>query len=130
VKIVTQETADVALESNDADKTNQRRASWEKLVKKTILVDDDEDADYDILTDESYYIFGDKNFKFFPDAKGFSIAFDSNENESSSVGRAWTTSINGNCIVRGQIENSIGYFDKNGNFVENILIRIFRILKK
>ncbi|WOD43314.1 hypothetical protein [Hwangdonia lutea] len=117
VKVITRETADVKLDKNDKNKVNQSRVNATKKVEKMVMVDDDNDADYDILTKETFFVSGDQTYKFTPNDKGFDIIFDNDNNEFVKIGKAWSTSASGNYIIRGEMHNGIGYFDKNGNFV-------------
>ncbi|MEP3836944.1 MAG: hypothetical protein ABJM36_04825 [Algibacter sp.] len=117
VKVITRETSNVKLKDADAKKVNQDRVLSTKKVEKMIMVDDDADADYDFLTKETYYVSGDKNYKFTPNKKGFDIAFNTNTNEFVKTANAWESSANGHYIVRGDNKNGIGYFDSEGNFI-------------
>ncbi|MFD1162187.1 hypothetical protein [Hwangdonia seohaensis] len=117
VKVITRETADVKLDKKDENKVNQNRVNATKKVEKMVMVDDDNDADYDVLTKETFFVSGNETYKFTPNERGFDIIFDKDENEFVKIGKAWSTSASGNYIIRGEMHNGIGYFDKNGNFV-------------
>lgn len=117
IKIITRETSDVKLNKADKNKVNQSRISAIKKVDKMVMVDNDEDAAYDFLTKETFYISGDNNYKFSPNKKGFNITYNDNNSDYVKVGNAFITSANGNYIVRGKVENGLGYFDNEGNFI-------------
>ncbi|GGK29412.1 hypothetical protein GCM10007962_24560 [Yeosuana aromativorans] len=118
VKVVTRETASVELDKKDQNKTNQNRIKATKKVKKTVSVDNDNDNNYDVLSQETYYILGDEKYMFTPNKKGFDIAYDKNKDNDHliKVGKAWSTSTNGYYILNGNMHSGIGYFDSNGNF--------------
>jgi hypothetical protein len=130
VKVITRETADVELSKNDENKVNQNRVNATKKVEKMILVDDDKDADYDFLTKETYFVSGDKNYKFKPNKKGFDIVFDNDNDKFVKIGKAWATGTNGNYIIRGKVNNGIGYFNENGDFVVQYFDESSKSIKK
>lgn len=117
VKVVTRETADVELDKNDAKKVNQDRIKATKKVEKMVMVDNDDDDSYDLLSKETYFVSGDENYKFSPSNQGFDIAFDNDNNKFINIGKAWSTNANGSYIIRGKMHNGIGYFDADGNFI-------------
>lgn len=118
VKVVTRETASVELDKKDQNKTNQDRVEATKKIEKRVFVDNDNDDNYDMLTQETYYVLGDEKYMFTPNKKGFDIAFDKNKDNDHliKVGKAWATSTNGYYILNGEMQSGIGYFDSNGNF--------------
>lgn len=130
VKVITRETSDVKLDENDEKKINQNRVNATKKVEKMIMIDDDKDHDYDTLTKETYYVSGEGNYKFTPNNKGFDILFDNDENKFVKIENAWATSASGNYIIRGEMHNGIGYFDKNGNFVVEYFDEDSKTVKK
>ncbi|TNJ46419.1 hypothetical protein KFZ70_13370 [Tamlana fucoidanivorans] len=117
LKVVTRETANVELDKRDAHKVNQKRIDATKKVEKVIMIDDDSDEAFDVLTKTTYFVKGDDNYKFIPNNNGFDIAFDNDNNRFVKVGKAWSSQAKGNYIVRGKMHNGIGYFDTAGNFV-------------
>jgi hypothetical protein len=118
VKVITSETESVELDKKDKNKINQNRIGATKKVEKTVIIDNDDDDNYDVLTQETYYILGDETYMFTPNKKGFDIAFDKKKdnNHLIKVGKAWTTSNDGYYILNGDMHSGIGYFDSNGNF--------------
>ncbi|WP_166966539.1 hypothetical protein [Yeosuana marina] len=118
IKVVTSETASVELDKKDKNKVNQDRIGATKKVEKTVSIDNDDDNNYDVLSQETYYILGEENYRFTPNEKGFDITFDKNKdnNHFIKVGKAWTTSNDSYYILNGEIHSGIGYFDSNGNF--------------
>ena len=118
IKVVTTETASVELADKDKNKTNQDRIEATKTVKKTVFIDNDNDDNYDFLTEETYYVLGDEKYMFTPNKRGFDIAFDKNKdnNQFNKVGKAWVTSTSNYYILNGDMHSGIGYFDTNGNF--------------
>ncbi|WP_338358138.1 hypothetical protein [Yeosuana marina] len=118
IKVVTSETASVELDKKDKNKVNQDRIGATKKVEKTVSIDNDDDNNYDVLSQETYYILGEENYRFTPNEKGFDITFDKNKdnNHFIKVGKAWTTSNDGYYILNGEMHSGIGYFDSNGNF--------------
>lgn len=117
VKVVTRETSNVNLDKNDVDKINQNRISATKKIEKMIMIDDDADTEYDFLTKETYFLNSDKNYKFTPSDIGFDMAFDNENNKFVTIGKAWSTQNTGSYIIKGEIYNGIGYFNKEGNFI-------------
>jgi hypothetical protein len=118
LKVVTRETASVELDKKDKNKTNQDRVKSQKTVEKTVMIDNDDDNAYDVLTQETYYVAGDEQYMFTPNKRGFDIAFDKNKENDHyvKVGKAWTTSTHGYYILNGNMHSGIGYFDADGNF--------------
>ncbi len=118
IKVVTRETASVELDEKDKNKTNQDQVEGTTTVKKTVFIDNDSDNNYDILTQETYYVLGDEKYMFTPNKRGFDIAYDDIEANDRfvKIGNAWTTSSNGYYIINGEKHSGIGYFDANGNF--------------
>ncbi|ULC58223.1 hypothetical protein MBM09_09860 [Flaviramulus sp. BrNp1-15] len=117
VKVVTRETANVKLDKNDATKVNQDRVAATTKVEKMLMIDDDADSDYDTLSKVTYFMYGDNNYMFTPNSRGFDIAFDKDKEKFVNVGRALTTGAKGNYIISGEAYNGIGYFNTDGNFV-------------
>ena len=113
MKVVTRETADVALDEEDKHKINQDRVNVPKKVEKMVMVNDGGEA-YNLLSKETYFVMEDDNYMFVPTQKGFHIS--SNNNESADIGKAWSTSVDGYYILNGGQKNGIGYFDDDGNF--------------
>jgi bifunctional ADP-heptose synthase (sugar kinase/adenylyltransferase) len=118
VKVVTRETALVELDKKDKNKTDQNRVESTKKIEKTVFIDNNNDDNYDMLTQETYYVLGDGKYMFTPNKKGFDIAFDKNKDNDHlvKVGKAWTTSRNGYYILNGDMHSGIGSFDSDGNF--------------
>lgn len=50
LKVITRETASVELDEKDKNKTNQDRVKSPKTVEKTVMIDNDGDNAYDVLT--------------------------------------------------------------------------------
>ncbi|NJX15111.1 hypothetical protein [Tamlana crocina] len=117
VKVVTRETADVKLDKKDKEKVNQQRVKSTKKVEKMLMVDDDNDAEFDLLTKTTHFVNDNGQYKFTPTNRGFDIAFDNDNNQFVEIGSAWTTQSGGNYIISGEVQNGIGYFNKNGDFV-------------
>lgn len=117
VKVVTRETSNVELDKSDRNKTNQDRVPATKKVEKMVMVDDDNDNDYDLLSKETYFVSGNDSYRFSPSNQGFDIAFDNDKNEFVKVGKAWTTHSNGTYLIRGKMHNGVGYFTEDGSFV-------------
>lgn len=116
LKVVTRETSLVELDKKDENKTNQNRVESTKKIEKTVFVDNNSDDNYDMLTQETYYVLGDEKYMFTPNKKGFDIKFDEDNNNLIKVGNAWTTSRNGYYILNGDMQSGIGSFDSDGNF--------------
>ncbi|WP_396601080.1 hypothetical protein [Algibacter sp. R77976] len=117
VKIITRETSNVKLDGKDKNKINQGRVDATKKVEKMVMIDNDSDDEYDILSKETFYKSGDQNYKFTPHDKGFNMAFDNNNNMFVGVGEAWNSQKPGNYIVKGNSYNGLGFFDNKGDFV-------------
>lgn len=117
VKVITRETSNVELDEKDKNKVNQDRVDATKKVEKMVMIDNDADNDYDILSKETYFISGEQNYKFTPNDNGFDMAFDNNNNKFVGVGNAWKSLNAGSYIVKGDNYNGIGFFNKNGDFV-------------
>lgn len=116
IKVITKETANVKLDADDKYKLNQDRVAATTKVQTTIMIDDDADTAYDILTRETYFINEDMNYKFSPDSSGFMMALANDKNEFVDIGKAWNTHTPGSYIIKGETYNGIGYF-KDGMFV-------------
>lgn len=116
LKVVTRETSLVELDKKDENKTDQNRVESTKKIEKTVFVDNNSDDNYDMLTQETYYVLGDEKYMFTPNKKGFDIKFDEDNNNLIKVGNAWTTSRNGYYILNGDMQSGIGSFDSDGNF--------------
>ena len=117
LKVISRETSNVELALDDKEKVDQQRVSTAKKVETMVMVDDDLDPDYDLLSKETHFISDDKNFKFSPSDGGFNIIFDNNDNEFVVVGKAWRTKNPGSYIVKGETYNGIGYLTEKGEFV-------------
>jgi len=102
---------------DDIKKVNQQRVATTKKVETMVMVDDDFDPDYDLLSKETHYVSDNKSFKFSPSDGGFNIIFDNNDNEFVVVGKAWSTENPGNYIVKGETYNGIGYLTEDGVFI-------------
>lgn len=116
IKVVSKETSNVKLDKADANKVNQDRVAATKKLQTTIMVDNDKDAAYDILTKDTYYISANNEYKFSPDESGFIIAMSDDKNKYKDIGKAWTTQSSRNYIIKGKKYDGIGYFDKDGSF--------------
>ncbi|GGD09564.1 hypothetical protein [Hyunsoonleella pacifica] len=117
IKVVTKETSKVKLDADDKYKLNQDRVPTDKKVTTTIMIDNDADKAYDVLTSETYYISADKDYKFSPNTSGFMMALANDKNEFVEIGKAWNTHSPGSYIIKGETFNGIGYFDKDGSFI-------------
>ncbi|MCF7560727.1 hypothetical protein L3X39_08760 [Sabulilitoribacter multivorans] len=117
VKVVTRETASVKLNEKDKNKVNQDRVNTSTKVEKMVMVDNDNDENYDVLSKETYYKIGDKNYLFKPSDRGFDIAFNKDKAMFIPVEKALNTNANGHYLVNGESYTGIGYFNKEGNFV-------------
>ncbi|MFD2726013.1 hypothetical protein [Hyunsoonleella rubra] len=118
IKVVTKETANVKLDADDKHKLNQDRVPATKKVQTTIMIDNDADTAYDVLTKETYFISEEKDYKFSPNKSGFMIALTDDKNEFVEIGKAWNTHTPGSYIVRGETYNGIGYFEGDTFVVE------------
>ncbi len=117
IKVINKETSHVKLDAEDANKINQDRVPAETKVVKTVMIDNDKDKAYDLLTTETFYVNEDSSYRFSPDESGFMMALSDDQNEFVEIGKAWNTKSQGNYIVRGETYNGVGYFDKDGSFV-------------
>lgn len=117
IKVVSTETSNVKLDSTDTNKINQDRVAARKKVTTTVMIDNDTDSAYDILSTETYYINADKSYKFSPDESGFMMALGNDKNEFVEIGKAWNSKKSGSYVIKGKTYSGIGYFDKNGNFI-------------
>ncbi|WP_158850066.1 hypothetical protein [Algibacter sp. L1A34] len=117
LKVISRETSSIELSMDDMEKVNQERIASTKKVETMVMVDDDLDPDYDLLSKETHFVSDDKNFKFSPNDGGFNIVFDNNDNEFVVVGKAWSTKNPGSYIVKGETYNGIGYLTEKGEFV-------------
>ena len=117
VKVITRETSNVELDDKDMNKVNQDRVDATKKVEKMVMIDNDSDDEYDILSKETFFISGEQNYKFTPNDKGFNMAFNNNNNEFVGVGEAWSSQKPGSYIVKGNSYNGLGFFDDKGDFV-------------
>ncbi|WP_152596219.1 hypothetical protein [Algibacter lectus] len=117
LKVISRETSNVELALDDKGKVDQQRVATTKKIETMVMVDDDLDPDYDLLSKETHYISNDKSFKFSPSDGGFNIIFDNNDNEFVVVGKAWSTKNPGSYIVKGETYNGIGYLTEKGEFV-------------
>ncbi len=117
IKVVSKETAHVKLDKTDANKVNQDRVAATKKVQTTVMIDNDKDTAYDVLTKETYYINANDEYKFSPDESGFMIALNNQKDEFVEIGKAWMTHAPGRYIVKGEVYDGIGYFNEDGSFV-------------
>lgn len=117
LKVISRETSEVKLASDDKNKLNQERVPTRKKVETMILVDDDSDSDYDFITKETKFSNENKNYKFTPSIEGIDITFDNNSNEFIPVGKAWNSQKPGSYVVKSETYNGIGYFNQEGDFV-------------
>ncbi len=117
VKVVTRETNSVELDKKDENEVNQNRVNSISKVEKMVMIDDDEDGDFDFLTKETSYKIGDKSYLFKPNDRGFNIAFNNNESKFVTIENAFNTNKKGNYYINSAAYNGIGYFDNSGNFV-------------
>lgn len=117
LKVITKETSDITLDDQDMNKVNQNRLKSDVLVEKTIMIDNDGDSNYDVLTTQTYYKLGNSGYRFSPNEKGFDISFSDEESKFKRVGNAWNTSASQYYIVNDDMHSGIGHFDTNGNFV-------------
>jgi hypothetical protein len=111
VKVITRETADVELDENDANKTNQERVAATTKVEKMTYVNDN------VLTNETSYKMNDGNYVFSPNETGFEMSQSRENNQYEKIGKSWASSVKGYYIVDGAAHSGIGYFDQSGNFV-------------
>ncbi|MFB9057705.1 hypothetical protein ACFFU9_13235 [Mariniflexile ostreae] len=117
VKVIIREEADILLNPDDENKTNQERLSSEAKVEKTVLVDHDDDYDYDSLTQVVYYKIGNDNYMFTPNKTGFDMASENDNNSFTKFGTAWFSSSKDHYIVNDKEHTGIGFFDTQGNLV-------------
>ena len=117
IKVTSEETANVKLDPNDKYKVNQRRIAAEKKVKNTIMIDNDADAAYDVLTSETFYVNKNNDYRFSPDKSGFTMALSNEKNDFVDIGKAWSSTNTKTYIIKGEMYNGIGYFDSKGNFI-------------
>ncbi|NCT15872.1 MAG: hypothetical protein GW774_11480, partial [Flavobacteriales bacterium] len=116
-KVITKETSDITLDDDDINKVNQNRLKSDIIVEKTVMIDNDADSKYDVLSKQTFYKLGDSGYRFSPNKKGFDIDFSSENAKFKQVGNAWNTSSNQYYIVNESMYSGIGHFDANGNFV-------------
>ncbi|MGZ0017233.1 hypothetical protein [Yeosuana sp. AK3] len=117
LKVITKETSDITLDDDDINKVNQNRLKSDVLVEKTIMIDDDADSNYDVLSTETFYKLGNSGYRFSPNNKGFNIDFNVEDSKFKQIGNAWNTSYSHYYIVNDAMYSGIGHFDANGNFV-------------
>lgn len=117
IKVVSRETADVELAMDDKEKVNQNRVATTKKVETMVMVDDDLDPDYELLSKETHFISDDKSFKFTPNNGGFNIAYDNNSNKFVVVGKAYSSKNPGSYVVKGETYNGVGHFNEKGDFI-------------
>jgi hypothetical protein len=117
LKVVSRETSDVALASGDKEKIYQNRVATTKKVETMVMVDDDFDPDYELLSKETHFISDDKSFKFTPSDGGFNIAYDNNNNKFVVVGKAYSSENPGSYVVKGETYSGIGHFNEKGDFI-------------
>ncbi|MDN3667208.1 hypothetical protein ACFFU1_06775 [Algibacter miyuki] len=117
LKVISRETSNVELDLSDKEKVNQKRIATTKKVETMVMVDDNRDPGFDLLSKETHFVSDDKSFKFSPSDGGFNIVFDNNENEFVVVGKAWSTKNPGSYIVKGETYNGIGYITETGDFI-------------
>ncbi|WP_405293002.1 hypothetical protein [Algibacter sp. Ld11] len=117
LRVISRETSNVELASDDKEKVNQDRVATTKKVETMVMVDDDLDPDFDLLSKETHFVSDNKSFKFSPIDGGFNIVFDNNDKEFVVVGKAWSTKNPGSYIVEGKTYNGIGYLNENGEFI-------------
>ncbi|NCO64269.1 MAG: hypothetical protein GW849_10365, partial [Flavobacteriia bacterium] len=117
LKVITKETSDITLDDDDINKVNQNRLKSDIIVEKTVMIDNDADSKYDVLSKQTFYKLGDSGYRFSPNKKGFDIDFSSENAKFKQVGNAWNTSSNQYYIVNESMYSGIGHFDANGNFV-------------
>lgn len=115
VKVITRETANVELAETDKNKVNQERINSVSKVEKMVMVDNNGDNNYELLTKSTFYKLGDKQYLFKPHDRGFDIAFSKEENKFVKTGSAYNTQ-NGNYLVDHKNYAGIGYFNENGDF--------------
>lgn len=116
IKMVARETSNVKLDESDANKINQDRVDATTKMEKKIMVAKNSD-DFKTLSKVTYYVVGDKNYMFTPQPYGFDVANNNANNEFTTIAKAWVTKANGSYIIKGETQNGVGYFDKNGNFI-------------
>lgn len=115
IKMVTRETSDVKLDADDVKKIDQSRTAATTKIEKKIMVAEDSN-DFITLSKVTYYAVGDTNYMFTPKAYGFNLANSNANNEYKTIANAWITKANGSYIIKGETQDGVGYFDKNGNF--------------
>jgi len=116
IKMVTRETSNVELDESDAKKINQKRVGAATKVEKKIMVAKNS-GNFKTLSKVTYYTLGDNKYMFTPQPYGFDLANEEAENKFTTIAKAWVTKANGSYIIKGETQNGVGYFDKDGNFV-------------
>tara|TARA_R110001583_G_scaffold32257_1_gene110363 strand:- start:194 stop:751 length:558 start_codon:yes stop_codon:yes gene_type:complete len=117
VKVITRETTAVKLDEGDKDKVNQERVENVSKVEKMVLVDDDEDGEYDFLTKDTYFKLNDKNYVIKPNNRGFDIAFNKDKSKFMVVENVLSTNRDGHYLVHGESYAGFGYFTSSHDFV-------------
>ena len=117
VKTITIENSDVVLDKKDEFKTNQKRVESPSKVEKMVMIDNDADNAYDLITKDTYYKLGNKKYVFMPNKKGFDMAFDNNGDEFVKIGKAIHAHKSDHFIIKDKKRTGIGSFDADGNFM-------------
>lgn len=117
LKLITTQTANVELNEAEKYNLNQSRIPATKKIQKTVLLDNDKDAAYDIRTRDVFYVKDDKDYKFSPNDNGFDITYSNKKDTFINLGEAWQTNSPGIYIIRDKTYNGIGYFSDNDDFV-------------
>ena len=117
IKVITRENSEVVLDKKDEFKTNQQRIQSPSKVEKMVLIDNDDDMAYDLITKDTYYKLGNEKYVFMPNKKGFDIAFDNNEDKFVKMGKAIHAHKSDHFIIKDKNKTGIGFFDSEGNFM-------------
>lgn len=116
IKMVTRETSNVQLDESEEDKINQQRVdAVTKMEKKVMMAKNSNN--FTTLSKVTYYVVDDKNYMFTPKPYGFDLANSNANKEFTVMAKAWVTKANGSYIIKGETQNGIGHFDRNGNFI-------------
>ncbi|WP_104733740.1 hypothetical protein [Hanstruepera ponticola] len=116
IKVTTREEKKVKLDKADADKVNQARVmNSDKMVTKTIEIDNDNDPFYDSEIELVSYIQNGKEYNFVKNANGFTVT---KKNAKGEYANAMRSTLDGRYYIFNNKEYSgIGYFDGDGSFV-------------
>ncbi|MCG8184080.1 hypothetical protein [Tenacibaculum piscium] len=116
VKVTTEKSQRTKFDPNQKHKLNQNRVESPVAIKKTIMVDNDLDPNYDAKTSVKYYKYKGIRYSFFIDENNLLITYKVNDKDITSTKAI--KSINNNFyVVEGNDFNGVGYYDKDNNFV-------------